>query len=265
MKRATPNLSVKLNRVIDPTDDATAIVFEPVQSITAIGYVSGKIRLFSEKLPTHVELGIGRSSEIRHLVVLSSQPVVAAIDGLGTLWVFDTDIQRLCFSYNAPLAPTCVGLIADTSWLLIGTEAGRVYFVNVLEGKKSDFSIGCQIRPPSPVVSVAAHPLETEKLLVAYSEGTCVVCDLGKASGSEKAMVLTRHKYEHLQTQGETDGPASAADVDSSAAMLQTTQDGQRSQRDSVHGYANIGSELTSASWRGQRSIHGKQYHVSNA
>ncbi|KAJ2522655.1 Lethal(2) giant larvae sro7 [Coemansia sp. RSA 1939] len=251
MKRATPNLSVKLNRVIDPTDDATAIVFEPVQSITAIGYVSGKIRLFSEKLSTHVELGIERSSEIRHLVVLSSQPVVAAIDGLGTLWVFDTDIQRLCFSYNVPLAPTCVGLIADTSWLLIGTEAGRVYFVDVLEGKKSDFSIGCQIRPPSPVVSVAPHPLETEKLLIAYSEGTCVVCDLGKASGSEKAMVLTRHKYEHLQTQGETDGPASAADVDSGAAMLQTTQDGQRSQRDSVHGYANIGSELTSATSTG--------------
>ncbi|KAJ2661871.1 Lethal(2) giant larvae sro7 [Coemansia sp. RSA 1200] len=217
MKRATPNLSVKLNRVIDPTDDATAIVFEPVQGITAIGYVSGKIRLFSEKLSTYIELGIGRSSEIRHLVVLSSQPVLAAIDGLGTLWVFDTDIQRLCFSHNVPLTPTCVGLIADTSWLLIGTEAGRVYFVDVLEGKKSDFSIGSQIRPPSPVVSVVAHPLETEKLLIAYSEGTCVVCDLGKASGSEKAMVLTRHKYEHLQTRGKTDEPASAAGVDSGA------------------------------------------------
>ncbi|KAJ1796213.1 Lethal(2) giant larvae sro7, partial [Coemansia sp. RSA 2399] len=215
------------DRAIDTSDDATAVIFEPIQGVMAVGYASGAIRLFSDKLPTNVELSTRRRSAIRHLVALPGQPVLAAIDDLGTLWVFDTDLLRLCFSYNVPIAPTCVGLIAGTNWLLIGTDAGRLYFVDVLEGRKSDFSIGCQVKPLSPVVSVSAHPVETERLLIAYAEGTCVVCDLGKASGSENAMILSRHRPEHRRIQ----------------------MHDEQSHRDSAHDYYTMGPELTSASW----------------
>ncbi|KAJ1902524.1 Lethal(2) giant larvae sro7, partial [Coemansia sp. IMI 209127] len=215
------------DRAIDTSDDATAVIFEPIQGVMAVGYASGAIRLFSDKLPTNVELSTRRRSAIRHLVALPGQPVLAAIDDLSTLWVFDTDLLRLCFSYNVPIAPTCVGLIAGTNWLLIGTDAGRLYFVDVLEGRKSDFSIGCQVKPLSPVVSVSAHPVETERLLIAYAEGTCVVCDLGKASGSENAMILSRHRPEHRRIQ----------------------MHDEQSHRDSAHDYYTMGPELTSASW----------------
>ncbi|KAJ2215257.1 Lethal(2) giant larvae sro7 [Coemansia sp. RSA 487] len=249
------------DRAIDSSEDATAVTFEPTQGIMAVGYTSGTIRLFSDKLPTNIELSTGMHSEIRHLVALPSQPVIAAIDGLGTLWVFDTDLLKLCFSYKVPLAPTCAGLLAGTNWLLIGTEAGRLYFVDVLEGKKSDFSIECQVRMPSPVVSVGTHPVETEKLLIAYSEGTCVVCDLGKASGSGKGMLVSRHRLDRLQMQRQNTAPVDAL-VDSGSTMLQTGWN-QRPHRDSAHGYCGMEPELTSAIWSPDGSLIAAAYDNS--
>ncbi|KAJ2880281.1 Lethal(2) giant larvae sro7, partial [Coemansia aciculifera] len=192
---AAPALDV--GRLIDPAAGATAVGSDPTQGVLAVGYDSGRIDLYSPKHPTCAHLHIGMPGAITHLKLVPGQPSLAAIDSHGVLRVFDTDTLQLCFSYNVPSPPTCMSLLPGTRWLLIGTEMGRVYFVNSGEGLKSDFSIGSQVQPPSRVVSVESHPVETEKLLIAYTEGTCVVCDLGKGSLSEKHMVVSKHRYEH--------------------------------------------------------------------
>ncbi|KAJ1994318.1 hypothetical protein GGI04_005877, partial [Coemansia thaxteri] len=139
----------------------------------------------------------GHGNAIAHLKLVPGWPSLVSIDSSGVLRVFDTETLQLCFAYNVPSPPTCLALLSGTCWVLVGTEMGRVYFVNSIEGQKSDFSIGALVQPPSRVVLVEPHPVETEKILVAYAEGTCVVCDLGKASLTEKQMVLSRHRFEH--------------------------------------------------------------------
>ncbi|KAJ2491650.1 Lethal(2) giant larvae sro7 [Coemansia sp. RSA 2050] len=186
-------------RLVDPAVGATAVGADPTQGVLAVGYKSGRIDLFSSKRPTCAHLHIGLPGAVQHLKLVPGQPFLAAIDSHGVLRVFDTDTLQLCFSYSVPSPPTCMSLLPGTRWLLIGTEMGRVYFVNSGEGLKSDFSIGSLVQPPSRVVSAEPHPVETEKILIAYAEGTCVVCDLGKGSLSERHMVVSKHRYEHLQ------------------------------------------------------------------
>ncbi|KAJ2354685.1 hypothetical protein GGF43_003122, partial [Coemansia sp. RSA 2618] len=163
----------------------------------AVGYSTGTVSLFAAKYPTNSQLRSGHSSPITHLKFIPGHAALASLDEQGTLRIFDLDTLGFCFEYKVPIAPTCMGIFAGTSWLLVGTEGGRVYFVDAVNGRKSDFSIGCLTKPVSPVVAVESHPIEAEKILIAYSEGTCVVCDIGKASVSEKAMVLSKHRFEH--------------------------------------------------------------------
>ncbi|KAJ1957253.1 hypothetical protein GGI12_005076, partial [Dipsacomyces acuminosporus] len=185
------------DRYIDPSIDATAIAVDPVQGSMAVGHANGQIKLFARKYPSSSKVCTLNRTPVVHLAFIPDQAALAAIDEQGYLWVFDTDTLQLCFSYKVPSVPTAIALIAGTSWLALGTEIGRVYFVDVVNSRKSDFSIGCQVQPPSHVASVEPHPVETERLLVAYSGGGCVVCDIGKASLSEKAMVVARYTFEH--------------------------------------------------------------------
>ncbi|KAJ2409377.1 hypothetical protein J3F80_001364 [Coemansia sp. RSA 2526] len=84
----------------------------------------------------------------------------------------------------------------------VRTENGRVYFVDAVNGRKSDFSLGCLTKPTVPVVAVESHPVEAEKVLVAYANGVCVVCDMGKAEVSEREMVVSKHRFEHPEALG---------------------------------------------------------------
>ncbi|KAJ2810288.1 Lethal(2) giant larvae sro7, partial [Coemansia furcata] len=197
---AAPALEVVRGWLVDPAAAATAVGSDPTQGVLAVGYDNGRIELYSPKHPTCAHLHIGLPGAISYLKLVPGQPFLAAIDSHGVLRVFDTDTLELCFSYNVPSPPTCLSLLPGTRWLMVGTEMGRVYFVNSGEGLKSDFSIGSQVQPPSRVVSVESHPIETEKILIAYAEGTCVVCDLGKGSVSERHMVVSKHRYEHPET-----------------------------------------------------------------
>ncbi|KAJ2710479.1 Lethal(2) giant larvae sro7 [Coemansia spiralis] len=196
MSGAAPKLQIVEERAVDPATGATAAAVDPTQRIVAVGYATGAVRLFVAGDPASIEIRAGGASPVQHLVFVPGEPALAAIDDQGVLRVLDTDTLQMCFEFTIPVRPTCTGLIPGTSWLLVGTDVGRVYFVDVVEGRKADFSIGCLTSPASPVAAVEAHPVEAEKIMVAYASGECVVSDLGRASGSEKSMVLNRHRLE---------------------------------------------------------------------
>ncbi|KAJ1890590.1 Lethal(2) giant larvae sro7 [Kickxella alabastrina] len=192
-----PPLALVEDPLIDPTLDATAIAFDPVQGIMAIGYATGQISLhMSKRSSIKHAVSIGA---ITHLQFVPAQATLAAIDEQGVLRIFDTHTMRSCFDYNVPHMPTCMALIPGTAWLLVGTYSGRLYFVDAVGGRKSDFSIGCRTKHKSPVVSVEPHPVETEKILITYASGVCVICDLGRgpSAESEKDIVLSSYVFEH--------------------------------------------------------------------
>ncbi|KAJ1855138.1 Syntaxin-binding protein 5 [Coemansia sp. RSA 638] len=193
---AVPELTIVEERTVDPAAKATAAAFDPTQRVLAIGHSTGTISLFAAKYPTNSHLPT-TNSPITHLWFVPGHAALAALDKHGMLRIFDLDTLRECFSYAVPLAPTCMRGFAGTTWLLVGTENGRVYFVDAVNGRKSDFSLGCLTKPTAPVVAVESHPVEVEKILVAYANGVCVVCDMGKAEVSEREMVVSKHWFEH--------------------------------------------------------------------
>ncbi|KAJ2455190.1 Lethal(2) giant larvae sro7 [Coemansia sp. RSA 2336] len=179
----------------DPVANATAAAFDPIQQTLAVGYSNGSIRLFTQHA-TSTRLHTNSTSAITHIKFITGHAALACIDHAGLLRVFDLETLEFCFDYQVPIAPTCISSFAGTSWVLVGTEGGRVYFVDCVNGCKSDYSIGCLAKPVAPVAAVETHPLETEKILIAYANGTAVVCDLGKASESERAMTVGKYSYE---------------------------------------------------------------------
>ncbi|KAJ2851247.1 Lethal(2) giant larvae sro7 [Coemansia brasiliensis] len=203
-----PNLRIIEDLQVDPVTNATATAFDPIQKVLAVGYSNGSIRLFfAQKYTASTPLQTNGTSAITHVRFITGHAALVCIDYAGVLRVFDLDTLGFCFDYQVPMAPTCISSFAGTSWVLVGTEGGRVYFVDCVNGYKSDYSIGCLAKPVSPVAAVETHPLETEKILIAYVNGTTVVCDLGKASISERAMTLGKYTYESpLELMAKTSG-----------------------------------------------------------
>ncbi|KAJ2078014.1 Lethal(2) giant larvae sro7 [Coemansia sp. RSA 988] len=197
MDSAAPELHMVEGRSLDPSAGATAVAYDPTQDITAVGRENGAIDVFSARHVTSSRMHSGQDSAIEHLIFVAGEVALAAINHKGQLLVFDLDTLAFCFAYSVPIAPTCVALFPGTSWLLVGTETGRVYFVDVVAGRKASFSVDCLVKHESPVAAVEPHPIESERFLIAYADGTCVVCDLGKASVSDRAMVLSRHRFDH--------------------------------------------------------------------
>ncbi|KAJ2159483.1 Syntaxin-binding protein 5-like [Coemansia sp. RSA 552] len=194
-----PPFALAAGRSADPAARASAVAYDPVQGTMAVGHATGEITLLTSSRPASTRIG-AKGPAVLHLQFVPGQPALAAIGGDGVLRVYDLDLDPTapCFTYSIPLPPTYMSLFPGTSWLLVGTEAGRVYFVDAVNGRKSDFSLSCLLRgAPSPVAAVEPHPIETEKILVAYAEGTCVVCDIGKASVSERATVISQHRLDH--------------------------------------------------------------------
>lgn len=166
--------------------------YDPVQGMLALGYASGRVDLHgTSNQYRQIDSSVAASGDtVAHLKLLSGHPSLVAIDAQGMLRVYDTDTLDMCFTYKVPSMPVCISQIPSTPWLLVGTEMGRVYFVNCVGGQKSDFSIGSQTQPPAPVIAVKAHPVNTERLLIAYEEGTICVHDLGKAATAASAPEL---------------------------------------------------------------------------
>ncbi|KAJ2499249.1 Lethal(2) giant larvae sro7 [Coemansia sp. RSA 1972] len=197
---AVPELTIVEERLIDPTATATATAYDPTHRVLAIGHDTGAISLFAQKYPapSHIQAPCA----ITHLLFVPGHPALAALDTNGMLRIFDLCTLCECFSYSVPLVPSYMRGIPGTTWLLVGTESGRVYFVDGVNGRKSDFSLGCLTKPTVLVVAVESHPIEAEKVLVAYANGVCVVCDMGKAEISEREMVVSKHWFEHLEALG---------------------------------------------------------------
>ncbi|KAJ1839432.1 hypothetical protein LPJ73_006765, partial [Coemansia sp. RSA 2703] len=115
---------------------------------------------------------------LSHVLLPASLGVLVAADTQGTLWVFDTQTQLTCFQYKVPgeRQVSSVCWVSGTHWVCVGTSDGRSYFVDVVRGRKSDFSLGGMGRGKA-----------SEKVLVAYSAGECCVFDLGRAAVDEQS------------------------------------------------------------------------------
>ncbi|GAA5976856.1 hypothetical protein JCM10908_005652 [Rhodotorula pacifica] len=175
--------------------DLTAIAYDPVQSLLAVGTEHGRLFVFG-KPGVQLSWDLGYPSKIRHLAFRSGSGFLCAVDAKDTLYVFD--LQRLD-SHGRPTRDsstslrtnvTCIEASASHAFLLIGGKDGTVDVYDLDRGiiapharipnlwlaqeellRRSGVPDAPSRRHIPVCTDVKTHPLNLNLVLIAYEGG----------------------------------------------------------------------------------------------
>ncbi|XP_053312987.1 syntaxin-binding protein 5-like isoform X6 [Spea bombifrons] len=165
----------------------TALAFDPVQKILAIGTKTGAVRILGRPgVDCHCQHDSGAA--VHHLQFLINEGglVTACADGTLHLWNLRQKRPALLHSLKFHKERiTCCHLPFQSKWLYVGTERGNTHVVNiesfVLSGYVVMWNKAIELSTkahPGPVVHLSDTPRDEGKLLIGYETGTIVLWDL---------------------------------------------------------------------------------------
>ncbi|XP_050443126.1 syntaxin-binding protein 5 isoform X2 [Adelges cooleyi] len=165
----------------------TALAFDPIQRLLAIGTKNGSLRIIGRP---------GVDAQVRHELEAAVVQVeflmnegalitVTADDSLH-LWNFRQKRADVVHSLKFQRERiTVVHLPLRSKWLYVGSERGNVHFVNVelftLSGYIINWNKAIEVtRPthPGPIVHLSDNPADSSKLLIGFETGLMVLWDL---------------------------------------------------------------------------------------
>ncbi|XP_052864170.1 syntaxin-binding protein 5 isoform X3 [Anopheles cruzii] len=167
----------------------TALAFDPVQRILAVGDKSGSMRLLGKfGVDAHVKHE-GESACAVNLIeflVNEGALVTATADDTLHLWNFHSKIPKVVQSLKFQRERiTRLHLPIGTKWLYIGTEKGNTHIVHIDSFSLSGYVINWNkaIDPirkthPGAVVHLSDNPLDANKLLIGFESGQLVLWDM---------------------------------------------------------------------------------------
>ncbi|XP_066524925.1 syntaxin-binding protein 5 isoform X5 [Hoplias malabaricus] len=165
----------------------SAMAFDPVQKILAIGTQSGALRLFGR---AGVECYCQHESDsaiIQLQFLINEGALVSALaDDSIHLWNLRQKIPAILHSLKFSRERiTFFHLPFQSKWLYIGTERGNIHIVNVesftLSGYVIMWNKAIELSSkthPGPVVHISDNPMDEGKLLIGYECGFVVLWDL---------------------------------------------------------------------------------------
>ncbi|XP_072932418.1 syntaxin-binding protein 5 isoform X10 [Epargyreus clarus] len=179
----------------------TALAWDPVQKLLAIGDKGGNLRILGGPgVDAHVRHETGEAVLHARFLVNEGAIVTACADDQLHLWTFRQKLpqrvqtlkfqrERYCIKLSRQTKEikgiTCLHLPLQSKWIHVGTERGNVHVVNietfVLSGYVINWNKAIEVtRPnhPGPVVDISDNPLDASKLLIAFESGLLVVWDL---------------------------------------------------------------------------------------
>ncbi|XP_025198694.1 syntaxin-binding protein 5 isoform X1 [Melanaphis sacchari] len=165
----------------------TALAFDPIQRLLAIGTKNGSLRIIGRP---------GVDAQVRHELEAAVVQVeflmnegalitVTADDSLH-LWNFRQKRADVVHSLKFQRERiTVIHLPLRSKWLYVGSERGNVHFVNVetftLSGYIINWNKAIEVtRPthPGPIVHLSDNPADSSKLLIGFETGLMVLWDL---------------------------------------------------------------------------------------
>ncbi|XP_023722392.2 syntaxin-binding protein 5 isoform X2 [Cryptotermes secundus] len=165
----------------------TAVAFDPVQRLLAVGTKSGSLRLLGRPgVDSHVRHeGEGMVLQIQFLLNEGALITATSDDSLH-LWNFRQKKPEVVHSLKFQRERiTCIHLPLQSKWLYVGTERGNIHVVNiesfVLSGYVINWNKAIELSRkthPGPVVHLSDNPLDASKLLIGYETGQIVLWDL---------------------------------------------------------------------------------------
>ncbi|KAM8975260.1 syntaxin-binding protein 5-like isoform 2-T2 [Pelodytes ibericus] len=165
----------------------TALAFDPVQKILAIGTKTGAVRILGRPgVDCYCQHDSGAA--VLHLQFLINEGalVTACADGTLHLWNLRQKHPAVLHSlkFNKERI-TCCHLPFQSKWLYVGTERGNTHIANiesfVLSGYVVMWNKAIELSTkshPGPVVHLSDTPRDEGKLLIGYESGTVVLWDL---------------------------------------------------------------------------------------
>ncbi|XP_043261437.1 syntaxin-binding protein 5 isoform X3 [Colletes gigas] len=165
----------------------TAVAFDPVQRLLAIGTKSGSLRILGRPgVDAHVKHE-GCTAVIQLQFLINEGALVSATaDDTLHLWNFRQKIPQVVQSLKFQRERiTYIHLPLQSKWLYVGTERGNIHILHietfVLSGYVINWNKAIEISRkthPGAVVHLSDNPLDLSKMLIGYESGQIVFWDL---------------------------------------------------------------------------------------
>ncbi|XP_038613515.1 syntaxin-binding protein 5-like isoform X3 [Tachyglossus aculeatus] len=165
----------------------TALAFDPVQKILAIGTRTGAIRILGRPgVDCHCQHENEAAVLQLQFLINEGALVSASADDTLHLWNLRQKRPAILHSlkFNRERITYC-HLPFQSKWLYVGTERGNTHIVNiesfVLSGYVIMWNKAIELSTkthPGPVVHLSDSPRDEGKLLIGYENGTVVLWDL---------------------------------------------------------------------------------------
>uniref|UniRef100_UPI00398F630A syntaxin-binding protein 5-like isoform X7 n=1 Tax=Pristiophorus japonicus TaxID=55135 RepID=UPI00398F630A len=164
----------------------TALAFDPVQKILAIGCRTGALRILGRPgVDCYCQHDSGAA--VLHLQFLINEGALVSACADDTLHLWNLRQKRPAILHSLKFNReriTCCHLPFQSKWLYVGTERGNTYVVNiesfVLSGYVIMWNKAIELSTkthPGPVVHLSDSPRDEGKLLVGFESGTVVLWD----------------------------------------------------------------------------------------
>nr|KAF6463255.1 syntaxin binding protein 5 [Molossus molossus] len=170
----------------------SALAFDPVQKILAVGTQSGALRLFGRPgVECYCQHDSG-AAVIQLQFLINEGALVSALAD-DTLHLWNLRQKRPAILHSLKFCReriTFCHLPFQSKWLYVGTERGNIHIVNVESFSLSGYVImwnkAIELSSkshPGPVVHISDNPMDEGKLLIGYESGTVVLWDLKSKKG----------------------------------------------------------------------------------
>ncbi|XP_072369813.1 syntaxin-binding protein 5-like isoform X5 [Scyliorhinus torazame] len=165
----------------------TAVAFDPVQKILAIGCRTGALRILGRPgVDCYCQHDSGAA--VLHLQFLINEGALVSACADDTLHLWNLRQKRPAILHSLKFNReriTCCHLPFQSKWLYVGTERGNTYVVNIESFVLSGYVIMwnkaielCTKTHPGPVVHLSDSPRDEGKLLMGFESGTVVLWDM---------------------------------------------------------------------------------------
>ncbi|XP_072298914.1 syntaxin-binding protein 5a isoform X2 [Eucyclogobius newberryi] len=165
----------------------SAMAFDPVQKILAIGTQSGAVRIFGRPgVECYCQHETGAAVIQLQFLINEGALVSALADDSVHLWNLRQKRPAVLHSlkFNRERITFC-HLPFQSKWLYIGTERGNVHIVNVesftLSGYVIMWNKAIELSSkahPGPVVHISDNPMDEGKLIIGFESGIVAMWDL---------------------------------------------------------------------------------------
>lgn len=167
--------------------EPTALAYDPVQNILAVGSKNGSLRIFGRPgVDCHVRHEA--DTAVLQLMFLVNEGGIVSVCADDSLHLWNLRQKRPAIlhslKFNRERITFC-HLPFQSKWLYIGTERGNVHIVHIesfnLSGYVINWNKAIELsmkKHPGPVVHLSDNPADPNKLLIGFENGVLALWDL---------------------------------------------------------------------------------------